>query len=70
MTTELPPGLEIYNLISDKFYQDKLFELVNVFDEKQALTRKTKQYGYEYDYNARESHKQGIHIHPNHTYLF
>ena len=57
MTSELPPGLEIYQLISDSFWQNKLFELVDIFDENQPLKRKTRQYGYEYDYKARESHK-------------
>ena len=57
MTSKLPPGLEIYELIHDKFVQDKLFELVDNFDENQPLNRKTRQYGYKYDYNARESHK-------------
>ena len=57
MATELPPGLEIYDLIRDSFWQDKLFELVDIFDENQPLKRKTRQYGYEYDYKARESHK-------------
>jgi alkylated DNA repair dioxygenase AlkB len=57
MTTELPPGLEIYDLIRDSFWQDKLFELVDIFDKNQPLKRKTRQYGYEYDYKARESHK-------------
>ena len=56
-STELPPGLEIYNLIPDTFVHNKLYELVDNFDEKQALTRKTRQYGYEYNYNARESHQ-------------
>ena len=57
MTSEIPPGLEMYELIPDKFIQDKLFELVDIFDENQPLKRKTRQYGYEYDYNARESHQ-------------
>lgn len=57
MTTELPPGLEIYNLIPDTFVQNKLYKLVDNFDENQPLKRKTRQYGYEYDYNVRESHK-------------
>ena len=34
-----------------------MFELVDIFDENQPLKRKTRQYGYEYDYKARESHK-------------
>ena len=54
-STELPPGLEIYNLIPDTFVQNKLYELVDNFDENQPLMRKTRQYGYEYNYNARES---------------
>ena len=58
MTTELPPGLEIHELIADSSWQNKLFELVNIFDEIQPLKRKTRQYGYEYDYKARESHKE------------
>lgn len=49
--------MEIYQIIDDPIWQDKLFKLVNVFDEKQTLKRKTRQYGYEYDYKARESHK-------------
>jgi alkylated DNA repair dioxygenase AlkB len=57
MTSELPPGLKIYQVISDKFVQAKLFELVDKFDEDTPLKRKTRQYGYEYDYAARESHK-------------
>jgi alkylated DNA repair dioxygenase AlkB len=56
-STELPPGLEIYNLLPDTFVQNKLYELVDNFDENQPLKRKTRQYGYEYDYKARESHK-------------
>lgn len=56
-STELPPGLEIYNLIPDTFVQNKLYKLVDNFDENQPLKRKTRQYGYEYDYNVRESHK-------------
>ena len=55
-STELPPGLEIYNLIPDTFVQNKLYELVDNFDENQPLMRKTRQYGYEYNYNAKESH--------------
>lgn len=51
------PGLEIHQIIDDPIWQDKLFKLVDVFDEKQPLKRKTRQYGYEYDYKARESHK-------------
>jgi len=51
------PGLEIHQLIDDPVFQNKLFKLVDVFDEKQPLTRKTRQYGYEYDYKSRESHK-------------
>ena len=51
------PGLEIHQLIDDPVLQDKLFKLVDVFDEKQPLKRKTRQYGYEYDYKSRESHK-------------
>ena len=57
MTNKLPPGLTIYDLIPDTFVHNKLYELVDNFDEKQALTRKTRQYGYIYDYNARESYK-------------
>lgn len=55
---ELPPGLEIYDLIIDKFVQNKLYELVDNFDQDQPLKRKTRQYGYEYNYNARESDKK------------
>ena len=51
------PGLEIHQLIDDPVLQNKLFKLVDVFDEKQPLKRKTRQYGYEYDYKSRESHK-------------
>lgn len=51
------PGLEIHQLIDDPVLQNKLFKLVDVFDEKQPLKRKTRQYGYEYDYKARDSHK-------------
>jgi len=58
MSSELPPGLEIYELIPDKFVQDKLYKLVDNFDEDTPLKRKTKQYGYEYNYKARESHKE------------
>jgi hypothetical protein len=58
MSSELPPGLEIYELIPDKFVQDKLYKLVDNFDEDTPLKRKTKQYGYEYNYNAKESVKK------------
>ena len=59
MTTELPPGLEIYQLISDSnsLWQNKLFQFVDVFDEKQSLKRKTRHYGYVYDYTAKETVK-------------
>lgn len=56
MTTELPPGLKIYQLLTDEYTQAKLFELVDIFDEDQPLKRQTRQYGYEYNYNAKESH--------------
>lgn len=51
------PGLKIDKLIIDPIWQNKLFKFVDVFDEKQPLKRKTKQYGYEYDYKL---HKDKI----------
>ena len=50
-------GLEIHQLITDPYMANKLFKFVDNFDEKQPLKRKTKQYGYNYDYAIRESHK-------------
>jgi alkylated DNA repair protein alkB family protein 8 len=49
------PGLEIHQIIIDPILQNKLFKFVDDFDEKQTLKRKTRHYGYEYDYSARES---------------
>ena len=57
MTNELVPGLEIHQLITNDFLNKKMYELVDNFDEDTPLNRKTKQYGYEYDYKARESFK-------------
>jgi alkylated DNA repair dioxygenase AlkB len=51
------PGLEIHKLIIDPIWQNKLFKFVDVFDENQPLKRKTRQYGYEYDYKARHKDK-------------
>ena len=50
-------GLEIHQLITDPYMANKLLKFVDNFDEKQPLKRKTKQYGYNYDYAIRESHK-------------
>jgi alkylated DNA repair dioxygenase AlkB len=64
MTNELVPGLEIHQLITNEFAQNKLYELVDNFDEDTPLKRKTRQYGYEYDYKARETLKKSIYTTP------
>jgi hypothetical protein len=64
MTNELVPGLEIHQLITNEFAQNKLYELVDNFDEDTPLKRKTRQYGYEYDYKAREKLKKSIYTTP------
>jgi len=65
MATQLPPGLEIHQLITDEGLKKKLYEFVDNFDEDhQPLQRKTRQYGYEYNYRANPRKLKKLNIPP------